>query len=400
MKDIHLCIITGQPLANLIPLLQERPEHIILVCSKDKLNEAKQFQRTLESTYWKTEKIELHSELPVHEFEKIKEYILNLFSCLLDKDKYPSVRITWNATGGTKQMALAFWSVVHDVAHDEGIRVIYNDTQSGFYEELIPENQPIDLMSVLTPKLYLEAFGKRKLQAKSDDESWKKKVEKRKELTKYFGKNAEIIKSLFKDFNRYYNNDRSGEKPIQLNPCAAKYREAVKRMEKHEIIDKMDGNKYSIKNKEYVSYLAGGWLEEYVWLVAMSEKVDHSDIGLKFDDVRHKKAGERNEVDAFIVHHNRLLLIECKSGRIGREQTKDANMIYKLDSIGAHAGGTQATRLLISAQKLQHTTQEHHKVDTKSRAEANDIVTLEAGELKNFDKVLRHWKEKGEWSAK
>ncbi len=397
MENLHLCVVTGQSLANLIPLLQECPEHIVLMHTSDKITDAKCFADALEKAGFDKSQIHIHGGLPTHGFDAIRENFLSLYVELTSS--FPDARFTWNATGGTKQMALAIWDVLDH--KDRKDRVIYSDTRYGFLEELTPKNEAVELKSLLTPDLYLHALGKIKRRAESDKSLWRERAENRKEVTRYLGDKAEILAGLIQQFNRQLNSDSCWHS-LNLKWHKRQWKHALELLKQHNVIDPQgeeeNTSSFRILDKD-AQYLTGGWLEEYIWHVAKDQRVDHVEIGLKFGDLAHRKMGQDNEIDAFIIHRNRLLLMECKSGWMGKDERKDSDIIYKLDSIGQHAGGTQAIRLLVSAQALQHKTTAGRKVDTKARAQANDIHTLEANELKTLGDRIRRWKDSGQWSS-
>lgn len=392
MKNLHLCTITGQPLANLIPLLEEKPDDIILMHSPDKLDDAKAFARTLDKAGFAAASVHLKGGLPTHPYSAIWEYACDLLDDL--REQFPESRLTWNATGGTKQMALAIWDVL-DNAKD---RVIYSDTRHGYLEELIPSAGSVALGSHLTPELYLHALGKIKRYSDSDDTAWRERAEARKEATRHLGDRAEALVGLIQQFNRQLDSDSKQPQSLTLPTVGRQWRPVLELLGQHRVLDDAGDGHYNLMCEDSVRYLCGGWLEEYVWHAAKDQQVEHVEAGLKFGDIAGRKKGQDNQVDAFIVHHNRLLLIECKSGHMGRDEHKDSDIIYKLDSIGLHAGGSQATRLLVSAQPLEHETRKGHKVDTRARALATDIHTLEAGELKTLGAAIRQWKERRQWS--
>jgi len=393
MNNLHLCVITGQPLANLIPLLQEKPEHVILLHTADKYDDARAFMQTLQVAGFSPDQLECPGKaLPAHSFEAILEYMLELRQALADR--FPGTRLTWNATGGTKQMALAIWEAL-DRKTD---RVIYSNTRDGHLEELIPQAGSIALESLLTPELYLQALGKIKRHAESDRDSWRESATVRRSATLHLGDHVEALATLIQQFNRSkLDANQTDPQWLTLERVGRNWQKALDLLEKGRVLDPMGNGRYAVVSADGGHYLTGGWLEEYIWHTAQAQQVDYIESGLKFGDLAHRKKGEDNEIDTFIVHCNRLLLIECKSGWMGQDTGKDSNIIYKLDSIGSHAGGTQATRLLVSAQPLQHETRQGRKVDTRARASATDIHTLEAGELKTLGKRIAQWKESGQW---
>lgn len=391
MTSLHICIITGQPLANLIPLLQERPDTVCLVHSADMRDAAEKFIHTLKQAGFNENQILVRGELPTHPYDEIRLFAMELHDNLAEQ--FPNSRLTWHATGGTKVMALAFW----DVLDHKRDRVIYTETRDGIIEELIPEPGTTALQAVLTPELYLHALGKIKRRAESDSEEWCARVVERKQATRFLAENAEALGGLIQLFNRNLDADSTQSQSLRIERTHGQWRKALDLLIEAGIIESADGGLYPVTSKDSSRYLTGGWLEEYVWYIASQQGLDHVQCGLKFGDRQHRKDGQDNEIDAFIMHRNRLLLVECKSGYLGRDARKDGDIIYKLDSIGVHAGGTQATRLLLSAQPLKHETRAGRNVDTRARASATGIHTMECAELKSLGEQLRHWRDQGRW---
>lgn len=393
MERVQLCVITGQALANLIPLLQERPDHVVLVRTADKHDAAEAFARTLLEGGFTADQIHIEPQpLPPNSFEAILEYALELRESL--NKRFPDVKFTWNATGGTKQMALAIWEAL-DRKRD---RVIYTDTRAGKLEELIPHPGSTELQSLLTPTLYLHALGKIRRHAASDNAEWREAALRRRSATLHLGDHARDLISLFQQFNRI-DNAQVAPQWLSFDRAHPKWRKALTLLENGGVLDLADDGRYAVACTDGARYLTGGWLEEYVWHVARAQDVDHVEVGLKFGDLALRKKGEDNEIDAFIMHCNRLLLVECKAARMGTDTARDSTIVYKLDSIGTHAGGAQATRLLVSAQPLDHETRSGHKVNTRARAAASDIHTLESDELKTLGGLIQAWKECGVWAG-
>ena len=71
--NIHLCIVTGQPLANLIPILQEKPARVALAISADMAAPAQRFVRTLESAGWSPDQIDQYPGVPSSDHDRIFE---------------------------------------------------------------------------------------------------------------------------------------------------------------------------------------------------------------------------------------------------------------------------------------------------------------------------------------
>lgn len=392
MKNIYLCIITGQPLANLIPILQEKPEHIVLIHTKDYKDKADNFIKTLIKAEFSEDQIDVYGDLPLNKFDNLRMYAMKL----LDEKILPRFKgyhLTWNATGGTKQMALAIWDVL-DRTKD---RIIYCDTRNGVIEIMTPEPAKIKLKSLLSPEIYLNALGKIKRNAQSDDEKWVERADSWKQATRYLGENAQALVGFFIELNKQLDNNVGAYQSISFNFIGKDFREALNLLTETGVLDEQEDNSFRPMNPDAVQYLTGGWLEEFVWHMAKNQKLDYVECGLKFGDLKKRKKGQDNEIDTFIIHNNRVIVIECKSGRMANNSIKDSNIIYKLDSLGLHAGGAQATRILVSAQPLEHENKKGRKVDTRARAIATDVFTVESEELKTLGKRLLQWKDDGQW---
>jgi Domain of unknown function (DUF1887) len=101
---------------------------------------------------------------------------------------------------------------------------------------------------------------------------------------------------------------------------------------------------------DFASYLCGGWLEEYVYMhlePALREgRLRDLRIGLeaswhpRSDDVEPSKA---QEFDVALTDGRRLLIIECKAGRVTNDD------IYKLENVVRNYGGVEARGVLVSA---------------------------------------------------
>jgi hypothetical protein len=127
-------------------------------------------------------------------------------------------------------------------------------------------------------------------------------------------------------------------------------------------------------------FFRGGWLEEYVWLKLRGLKPAESAINLKIESVGAKTP---NELDAAIVHRNRLLVVECKTKRFGRDASKDSDHIYKLAQLARQVGGIMGRGLLLSARPVDE--------NTRRRAKDNGVDLLAAEEVKGLVDYLKGW---------
>ncbi|SDU13274.1 protein of unknown function [Pseudomonas pohangensis] len=392
--NLHICIVTGQPLANLLPLLQERPEQVVLLVSSAMTEEAEQFQATLKQAKWPEQAITVIHNLPNSGYENLRLFALELEEQL--QTQHPGTQLHFNATGGNKLMALAFFSVFSNPPH----RIYYTDTNNQCLEQLFPSgNETVPMQSVLGLELMLKAAGKTVRNRRDINDSWRSQAQQRKPLSRLLGENAEALNELIGRFNWQLGSKPKNHHPLVLSRRpAGLWQQALQMACELNLLDAdaTDPCRFQPKSEQAYSYLTGGWLEEFVWHCARDQGAEEVAISLEFTDDSNNAADIRNEMDVAILHHNRLLLIECKAGQLGSDDQSDADIIYKLDSLAAQAGGALGQRLLVSAQALKHETKKGRKVDTKARAGAHDIITCEMNELRELKHWLRQWLTTGQ----
>jgi hypothetical protein len=104
MKKHHVCIVSGQLLPNLIPILMDHPEHVHMLATQGMQANAKRCEKILQNHQIPYTR---YDDLPSTEFAAITAYAENL-TLQLD-DGIGGKHLVLNATGGTKLMALAFF---------------------------------------------------------------------------------------------------------------------------------------------------------------------------------------------------------------------------------------------------------------------------------------------------
>ena len=136
-------------------------------------------------------------------------------------------------------------------------------------------------------------------------------------------------------------------------------------------------------------YLGGHWLEEFAWLVARDaglQDVHCSAVGRW--ESQSGAAAPTNEFDLLAVHGNRLLVVECKTGRLDAGEQAVAT---RLESLGRNAGGLFGSSLLVSARELPETM--------KGRCRSLGIRFLERGAVNDLADCIAHWRDTGSLPA-
>lgn len=388
---IHLCIVTEQPLANLIPILQEKPERIALAVSMSMEAEAARFLKVLNYAGWPKECVERFDNLPASNYEAIGQRALEIEEALVTD--YPEASIVYNATGGTKLMALAFMDVFGSGAN----RVLYADTGHGHIASIFPRQAPIPMESVMNLEIYLKVQGKTLRNRDDNDKALVERMQSRKQATKFLAENATDLEGLIGQFNRTFAPVNDGSTQLVTlelkNPPRGPWLEALRKLEKGGVITAGESiEQWTPVSSEAINYLSGGWLEEYAWFIARDCQVDDVALSLKFTDDYQANADIRNEIDVAVLHRNRLMLIECKTGNVNRDG-KDQDIVYKLHSLVEDVGGRLGNGMLVSFQQLEHQTKKGKNVNTGARAASVDLLTCEKSELANLRARIQQWLE-------
>ena len=249
---------------------------------------------------------------------------------------------------------------------------------------------------MLDVPLYLAAQGMTLRSSLSDDSGWRRRAGESKALTKYLGKKAGQLGDFIGQLN-YLCNLALNENGVILQEPQQRFKtkprgmwlDAVQKIAAAGIAH-WDGElALEFPDAGSARYLGGGWLEEFAW---------HQAVDLHPDDVRMSAEGTwegttkgRNELDVVMVHNNRLLLIECKTLKIGRDSHSDDEMLYKLDSVGDDVKGLFGEVILLTARAPS--------VAVRERARHHNIQLVGADRFASFQKDLSQWMLTGSFPA-
>lgn len=387
---VHLLIVTGQTQANLIPILQLKPDIIALAVSEAMRSKADDFIKLLKTVAGYEDNVLIRYDgVADAGLKGIEDKALEIAADL--HGRYPDCALTFHATGGTKLMTLGFC----EVFRDDGNQILYTDTEHGRIEVVYPRYQPpLAIASVLTIASYLRSLGKH--YRTSAGESWQQAARHRKTLTKWLAEQAEPLA----DFGNIINGmvadalaDTERGAPARIDKPQQQFKhmprglwlEALAKISAQQLCqwDASKPEALYFHDVAGAQYLGGQWLEEYVWHIANDLKPDEVKANVEFTEMGAPKGDIRNELDCVVVHQNRLLMIECKTINFNKGPEKNADILYKMDSLGYRAGGLYGTQWLISARSLDEAT-------TK-RADEYAIKVISGVALKDLKKTLAAW---------
>ena len=380
-QKIHICLVSAQLLANIIPILMDRPSIVILISTKTMEDNGilKRFKQILDSA---NIKYDVYPDMPSTDMPKIYDFALETSEDI--QDKYSDFHLILNATCGTKLMSQGFIEVM-----DKDADIIYTDTQHKRLEYLGNiKKEAIGLKNVLDIQTYFKAYGAKYKRSESDDENWINLINSRKKVTKYLGQNIESIQGLISNLNYLVNEHALAEdgllvKPIQyLNTKPRKeWCAALKKLNDAGLLKWEKGTEITFIDEDKVRYLSGIWLEEYVYHIAKDESPNDIKSGVKISWENSQKT--HNEFDLVVVHNNRMLIIECKTMRYGENIQKDTDILYKIDSLGNELKGLYGSLWLVNAQESHANMQD--------RAKDRNITIIEPSNLKNLRDNIRKW---------
>lgn len=406
IKKLQISIATKQLLANLLPLLADPPDLLWLLVSDDMYQAANEFLRyTQKLTALSNMKVELKTGLPDSPFNAIEEFGLELATQL--DQQYADWVKTYNITGGTKLMAVALTSIFTEA----GFNQIYIDTVNNRIEQIFPKRDRFPLPDLLNTKTYLEAHDMTWRKAQSDDSAWFNDALLREAATFNFAKAVaktegagDFLSVLNQQLALALNKHKQLEQPqIDLRFIPVAFQDVFASLADADFIDyQREEKRIYLRSEASHRYLSGAWLEEYFYLVAQRASLTdfHSGIAItdNYDNYDTKK-NIRNELDGVATYGNRVLLVECKTSSFGKDQTKDGNIVYKLDSIAHQVGGIFFTPLLLSAQPLDNTTSANRNVYTTARANAADIQVVAGKDLLKLEPAMKYWMKNGRWPS-
>ncbi len=155
-------------------------------------------------------------------------------------------------------------------------------------------------------------------------------------LLEFHGRNdaseaAEIIRLQRNDHNRMPS--KSERKTVEKYLDAIRYPTIFDRLSRYDI-----------------DYLSGGWLEEYIYSLVKSQfNLNDDAIAL---NLNLQPGNADNEFDIMFVHHNNLIIIECKTGLNDGEYDLFNDAAYKLAAV-RNEFGISAKSCLASMEDLR-----------------------------------------------
>lgn len=383
--SVHVCFATGQPDANLLPILNSKNklEKVIMLTTPSKTREAEWLKNALCNEV-PVEIVPLHGDLDINE---INEVLVDLLS------EYEG-RVIVNITGGTKLMAVGAFSVCASL----NVPFFYSDLQS--FNQYYFEEFPLKLdrphsvetigPEIMETRRYLNIFLKARGFQPSDIQEWGNFSDQEKKYADFIMHKCTAerklqlmsgIKSLNKAAAEVFNEKSTLQAPVELTDELNWFLDELTEYGwvKYEKKPSELKGRLKFANKEIAGFLAGRWFEQYcaklVKDLGLPIRVFHGEVD---------KEGVRNELDVIFLLNGKIHLIEVKTANLKNEQ-KAQDVLYKLDSLRKNLGGYSAKVCLISLEKISPAA--------KARASEGNIVCIQgiAGAEDEIKRQLKNW---------
>lgn len=352
-ERVLVCILSGQLAPNYIEVLQERPDYVYALASSEMKGSAQYFSDLLEAEGLAHEVLyDVPSDLAgMRHYGQALVRSLGL--------RHPQAQISLNATGGTKLMSLALVELFQAQLPDA--QLWYTDTDHKCYVSL-HDASTRPLHSVLDIAHALAVNGARYKRALSDDAAQLSAIQQRavfsRWLASHIGQLADtpqgkpgFLSNLNKLVNAALNPKSDALLQAQQRwfaPPRGAWLQALEQAQALGLLRIVDEQTIEFCSLAATRYLRGGWLEEYAWLCAQELGIEHAALGVELEWPGKALVASANEMDVVLAQHNRLLVLECKTGRFGGVdgEGKEQQVLGLLDSLSKQALGSQGQRWL------------------------------------------------------
>lgn len=346
--EAHVCLISAQPTPNLTPLLDPAtaPKRVIMVVTPDMEQRADWLEAIVRPRGMRVERC--HVKDP-WDLEQLEEAMTRLAE--QEHDLVSRGTLALNATGGTKPMSLA----AYEVFQAYGLPVFYVHPERDRLVWLNPENKPPhDLDNRLRLDTFLAAHGVSIEGDVLNNVPNRSLLDLTGDLVARVEDWAEALGTLNWLAGTADHHSLVSSAPIpRKHRSRNQLREMVHLFESAGLLKLRGDDRLAFCNEDARFFVNGGWLELHVFAEAQAlRKQDQRihDLGRSINVYRYSRDKPiRNELDVALLADNRLHVIECKT-RVFKDDEGGAggDALYKIDSISATVGGTQAKGMIVS----------------------------------------------------
>jgi hypothetical protein len=413
MPHLHVALVTERPEVSLIPILQLRPQRIVLVPCQSSPQAAERLAILLRHELPGATEIETYPSLPSGDPRRCAEHANQLAEAIYRQQfDEPSLSVTLDLGGCGTLTALLFQQAMRRCSADW----LYVDAQAGiFYRMACDSPQPTPEAMAIEPVLdvdrYLQANGRKRVRARSDSSAWREACQQRRTLTHYLAHHADRLAGLLGELHDIVHGDGgvlSAPDPhsgARLRPGAEHQRlhmtprfpatDALTALREAGLLQWSSDTPQAvgITSVEDAHYLGGGWLTEYAWLSAREAGLSQVYSEAHILDLSGQHNTEPVVSDCLAVERNQLLFIECLIARPGPKACLEQGL-KRLHGMLNHSEGLAVTRVLLACGEFDKARQ---RLTELQRLQGLQVQVVESEELKHLPALLANWKEHGRW---
>ncbi len=363
---IHVCLISVQPIPNLLPLLLEKPAKALFLVSPEMKAQAERLKKIVRP---RGIAVEIREIVSAYDYESALQKFEHVAK------EYPEAIL--NVTGGTKIVALAAFQAFYFNSR----RIIYLDTFNNQLLQLAPETVSFPVQDNLVKVHdYLVAYGMNPLPDTISVEE--KRRPDLQELAELLINDETLLSRLNTAIDRCGNN-KSSSINLDLNGLGDKAELLAGMLVQSGVVDWTSSSNLHIPTADKIFFCNGGWLEEYVYWMVKELSLKGLDLAM---NVRVEWDGKgrqqtENEFDVLFTHDNRLHLISCKTSNPERQTatgSRATEALNELDTLADRAGGLFGRAMLVSARKLSNFDRERAKKMKICLVDGVEVLRLKA----------------------
>jgi len=368
----HLILVSAQPIPNLTPMLDDaiKPQKVLMLVSSDMIERAKALENIFKPRGIAVENISIDDPWNA---DAIEDTVLNLLC------RHPEGSVALNATGGTKLMAIAAYGVFH--SQNAPIYYVHPEHDRLLWLSPKPPLPPLELADRLKLKDYLMAYGAQQVEI-PEPRGVKPEIRALTEtLLSGIDRYADELSTL--NYLAFKADNPTLAAEIDHGPQAKPHLWELLELFESKGLCTINGHQLRFANADARFIANGGWLELHTYGLCLNLKkpLTIQDVACNVTIQRQPggKTGVKNEIDVGLIKANRLYLIECKT----KQFEKDADVLYKLDSLRDLIGGLQAKAMLVSFNDPGKAT--------RARARDLKIALCSKTDLQNLQQHLQDW---------
>lgn len=214
---------------------------------------------------------------------------------------------------------------------------------------------------------------------------------------------SKMLARSYKSYNslRLHLETQSGKRNAREFEKNAEVTAILNELLEHEYIKKIAKDQYKYIDHDARSYLAGGWLEEFIFCAMLETSPDE----VLYQQKVQWQVGEvsgKNEIDVIARRGDLLSLISCKASHwnyrshVQGDRDKLKNFLLETDYWDTHFSDGSGRAVLVVTQDLIDEANNHKKRSPTIFARA-DILNVDIVSLDFFqwdvlvDRLKRHW---------